>query len=1255
MTNKIRKLIVLLVILSMAIPVSGMSAPTAQAAKDATASKVIFYAADGMRPDLMERYASEGVMPTYAGLMLEGVMGANGLVQAFPPNTGVGWYTLATGTYPSEHGSTNNTFFRTGDLFNNRTAAFSAGVLQADTLPEAAERAGKKVVSVEWSGGSRTMTALKGPVVDYRNFYSNRGLWTNWNVPGQPAGANAFGVQYQRYDLAEASGWNPNCPVSLSPGKQGTFDLGSYTSGTPPMPVIANDQYDFYVYDSTDDATVNYDHVLIAPNASGKDCSKAVADLKEKEWADVKLVLANPAGKTGGFYVKAMLLAPDLSKFSLFFSSVARSVATCTGCSYVGDFEDDLNRLFPSSTGADYAIFESGLVDAATYIEQGLMWKNAHWTYLRYIIGTDPVPTVDGGSKAGMGYKPDLLMMGSSATDEFSHMFLGLTIPSVNGLANPYYNTYASYGEVITPDKADGFIREAYMEADATLALGKQLMGGNSTVFAVSDHGFGSQWLAVNAGKVLFDAGLQNNGATPGEVFSNCRAGGTGSLNLAKACWAGGTAQIYVNTTLPAGKTYEGVRADVINAFASLTDPANPGAQVVLKIMKKEELRNVDGSDSLHPNRSGDVVVVLKPPYQFDAATFGQTIAFSQFFGQHGYLPETVDFASGVNMHATFAAAGPGIRHQDPVAGIRAVDLAPTISFLLNIPGPINARGKILYDLFPSPGQFKEATLLYISDFHGQLTPLSQAADTFSSPTYAIGGAAYLKPWFDVYRAEATGFGMTTNYTSLTLSGGDLVGATPPISNFFGDKPTMTAATLMGLTADTLGNHNFDRGSLYLRTELIPMAQFPYLAVNVVYQDKYGKPWPGHYPLEWKPSQVFNFDGFKLGVIGYTLPELPTLIFPGYLDPFAVSDPVATINKEAARLRSQGKLNAIIAVGHMGGDGTDLFNPTGPLIDLANNLTGVDAVLGGHTHTQYITYLSNGMLVAESPNSGQRFTRIRLTVDTNSKKVIYKTADYHKPWDIGMTPDPTIQALIDELNTELGPILNTVIGNSTRFIPRADACGRADGRLCESLVGDLAADALRKTYNTDFAITNSGGLRADLTCPTTDLPGDFCPPYTYPPYLITRGQSLAVLPFGNVVFTVSISGAELKTFLENGVSLMPSAQGRFPQVSGLCFTYDISKPAQSRVLSAVRQAADGSCTGAPVDLTAASTYKIAENDFMATGGDGYPNVYARGTTQGIMDQVVADYITANTPLKPAIQGRIVCTTSGATACPVVTP
>jgi len=135
---------------------------------------------------------------------------------------------------------------------------------------------------------------------------------------------------------------------------------------------------------------------------------------------------------------------------------------------------------------------------------------------------------------------------------------------------------------------------------------------------------------------------------------------------------------------------------------------------------------------------------------------------------------------------------------------------------------------------------------------------------------------------------------------------------------------------------------------------------------------------------------------------------------------------------------------------------------------------------------------------------------------------------------------------------------------------------------------------------------------------------------------------LAVLPFGNVVVTLDVNGAELKTMLENGVSEVPAAQGRFPQVSGLCFSYNIEAPAGNRVTGAVRQASDGSCTGAPIDLTAGSTYKIAENDFMSSGGDGYPDFFARATTQNIMDQVVADYVTANSPISPAIQARIQC-------------
>ena len=288
--------------------------------------------------------------------------------------------------------------------------------------------------------------------------------------------------------------------------------------------------------------------------------------------------------------------------------------------------------------------------------------------------------------------------------------------------------------------------------------------------------------------------------------------------------------------------------------------------------------------------------------------------------------------------------------------------------------------------------------------------------------------------------------------------------------------------------------------------------------------------------------------------------------------------------------------------------------------------------------------------MTENLSKGVRFTRIRVVINAETGRVVYKTADFHRPWNIGVTPDPEIKGLIDRLTAELAPRLNRVLGFSTRYIPRSDSCGRSDGRLCESLIGNVVTDAMRTSYGVDFAITNSGGLRADLTCPTTDSPTDFCPPYTPPPYPITRGKTLEVLPFGNVVVTLTVNGAELKTMLENAVSRIPAADGRFAQVSGLCFTYNASLPAGSRVVSAVRQAPDGTCTGAPIDLTAASSYTLAINDFMASGGDFYPNFSARVTTRDIMEQDLAEYIEAQGTISPTIQGRVTCIGTG---CPTV--
>lgn len=527
--------------------------------------------------------------------------------------------------------------------------------------------------------------------------------------------------------------------------------------------------------------------------------------------------------------------------------------------------------------------------------------------------------------------------------------------------------------------------------------------------------------------------------------------------------------------------------------------------------------------------------------------------------------------------------------------------------------------------------------ILNVSDWHGQLDPLVIGASQ-------VGGAATLAAYFQAERAA--------NPNTLTLTAGDAVGATPPVSSFFADTPTITAMNMMGFQVDTFGNHNFDGGIARLQSQ-INLANFQYVSANLKNRNN---------NLNGvKDFQIFNLGGVKVAVIGITNPEAPTLVFPGNFGTITPTDPVKAALKARGKAKDQGA-DVIVVICHMGVTGFDATGaPFGPLIDFAKavNKEGkkhpkIDVIIGDHTDIQF-SGIINGAMVYENRSKGLTYAKADLTVDTKEHRVVSQSVTFVTPNVAAVTPDAAIAAMVDSYRQQLAPILNVPTGSSSRIIPRADACGQSAGRTCESLVGNVVTDSMRFRYGVDFALTNSGGLRANLTCPTSDLATDFCPSYIPPPYPVTRGQVLTVLPFGNVVVTLSINGAELKTMLENGISRMPGVDGRFPQVSGLCFSYDISAAAGSRVLSAVRQAGDGSCTGSPVDLTAAATYTIAENDFMANGGDGYPNFASRMVTREIMDQVLADYITAAGTIDPSIQGRVACATAGATACPIVTP
>ena len=216
-------------------------------------------------------------MPGFRDMLKHGAYASgHGLLTQAPPNTGAGWFTLATGAWPAVHGSTNNTFHINGAAVRRtRTSAFSsASVLQAETLAQSAERGGKKVAQIEWAGGRSG--AINGPTVDYRSFRSGRGVATNYIAPeDNEAFTRSFGLQFDH-----PTGFAGNAPFPQA-APDATRRAGrtcrartrrprrcACASSTP-----ARDKYGLnaYLYDSKNDRKTRYDRVLFSRTKSGTD------------------------------------------------------------------------------------------------------------------------------------------------------------------------------------------------------------------------------------------------------------------------------------------------------------------------------------------------------------------------------------------------------------------------------------------------------------------------------------------------------------------------------------------------------------------------------------------------------------------------------------------------------------------------------------------------------------------------------------------------------------------------------------------------------------------------------------------------------------------------------------------------------------------------------------------------------------------------------------------------------------------------
>jgi 2',3'-cyclic-nucleotide 2'-phosphodiesterase (5'-nucleotidase family) len=219
----------------------------------------------------------------------------------------------------------------------------------------------------------------------------------------------------------------------------------------------------------------------------------------------------------------------------------------------------------------------------------------------------------------------------------------------------------------------------------------------------------------------------------------------------------------------------------------------------------------------------------------------------------------------------------------------------------------------------------------------------------------------------------------------------------------------------------------------------------------------------------------------------------------------------------------------------------------------------------------------------------------------------------------GVAPDPAIAALVKQHEDKLDENLKVAVGTTSVELDSR----RATVRLKEAVIGNLIADAIRDATKADVAVTNGGGIRGDRTYAAGTT--------------LTRKDVLTELPFGNVTVLLEISGADLLTALEEGVSLVEDVAGRFPHVSGLSFVFDPKRPRGSRVLKVT-------IGGKPLDP--AATYRLATNEYMMAGGDGYaalkkgkPIIDASGGP--LMATVVMDYITARGTVAPSLEGRIV--------------
>src|SRR5262245_22368251 len=395
------------------------------------------------------------------------------------------------------------------------------------------------------------------------------------------------------------------------------------------------------------------------------------------------------------------------------------------------------------------------------------------------------------------------------------------------------------------------------------------------------------------------------------------------------------------------------------------------------------------------------------------------------------------------------------------------------------------------------------------------------------------------------------------------------------------------------------GNHEFDFGKATFLQRMAE-AKFPLYAANLRGPD--GQPLPS-----FKDRSIVTVDDVRIGLTGATYDDSARASNPGDLQ---FRPTVATMQREAETLRREGA-DFVVAVMHARREQS---------YELLRTRT-LDLLLTGHTHDLLINYDGRSAIV-ESSYDAHYVTAVDVAIEVkqeDGRRLTTWWPQFRVIDTATVTPDPDVAAVVGRFEDDLSKQIDLPIGTTAVELDSRVATVRTQ----EAAIGNLIADAMRASSHADAAVMNGGGIRGGrIYAPGTTL---------------TRRDVLAELPFGNRVVTIDISGGDLRRALENGLSLLPNPSGRFPQVSGLTIEADTRRPAGSRIVSI-------KVGGAPLDD--GKTYRVATNDFLLRGGDGYTafrhgKLLLPADDSPLLSNDVIDYVARLGTVRTGVQGRIV--------------